>query len=589
MRFAGGLSAVLFGTAIIIGQPLIATALKPDEIYPIAEKITVRIEGANNGSGVIIEQQGNTYTVLTNLHVVDQKGIYTVYTPDGKKCCTINSTQVTPLPNVDLAIFQFTSNQNYRVAQKGDSDQVTGSKIVYIAGYPVQIPGVPKGSFNFLSGQISSRIQNPQKGYALAYTVQAFTGMSGGPILDEEGKLVGIHGNAGTDPVTGGTATLGIPLKTYLSLAPSAKPPTITSPPVNSSTKFSLAKTLTGHSTKVIKDDIFSYIEGGVYSVAISPDGRTLASGSNDKTIKIWNLTTGQEIHTLKGHSAGVYSVAISPDGRTLASGSNDKTIKIWNLTTGQEIHTLKGHSAGVRSVAISPDGRTLASGSNDKTIKIWNLTTGQEIHTLKGHSAGVRSVAISPDGRTLASGSNDKTIKIWNLTTGQEIRTLNGHSAEVSSVAFSPDGRTLASGSRNDNDTIKIWNFTTGQEISTLKKNGYYGVNSVAFSPDGRTLASGSYDTTITIWNLATGQVIRTLLDIAHHVYPVAFSPDGKTLASGNFDKTIKIWNLTTGQEINTLNGHSGNVNSVTFSPDGRTLASGSFDATIKIWRLSE
>ncbi len=259
MRFAGGLSAVLFGTAIVIGQPLIAAALKSDEIYTIAEKITVRIEGANNGSGVIIEQQGNTYTVLTNLHVVNQKGSYTVYTPDGKKCCTINRTQVTPLPNVDLAIFQFTSNGNYSVAEKGDSE-VRGGKPVYIAGYPVQIPGFPKGSFNFLSGQISSSsIPNPQKGYALAYTVQAFKGMSGGPILDEEGKLVGIHGNAATDLDAGGTATLGIPLKTYLSLAPSVKTPAITSPPINSSTKFTLAKTLIGHSTKVTDTLPISY------------------------------------------------------------------------------------------------------------------------------------------------------------------------------------------------------------------------------------------------------------------------------------------------------------------------------------------
>lgn len=223
MRFAGELTAVLFGTAIIIGQPLIAAALKPEEIYPIAQKITVRIDGAGKGSGVIIERQGNTYTVLTNLHVVDQKGSYTVYTPDGKKCCTINRTQVTPLPNeVDLATFQFTSNENYRVAEEGD--QVRGGKSIYIAGYPVQTSGFPKGNINVLFGQISSLIPNPQKGYALVYSVQALKGMSGGPILDEEGKLVGIHGNAGTDPDTGGTATLGIPLKTYLSLAPSVKP-----------------------------------------------------------------------------------------------------------------------------------------------------------------------------------------------------------------------------------------------------------------------------------------------------------------------------------------------------------------------------
>ena len=191
--------------------------------------------------------------------------------------------------------------------------------------------------------------------------------------------------------------------------------------PISVITSLSFLKTtLTGHSNSVS-------------SVAISPDGQTLASGSSDNTIKIWNLSTGQEIRTLMGHSYGVWSVAISPDGQTLASGSGDNTIKIWNLSTGQEIRTLTGHSYGVSFVAISPDGRTLASCSGDRadnTIKIWNLSTGQEIRTLTGHSYGVTSVAISPDGQTLASGSGgsaDNTIKIWNLSTGQEIRTLSG------------------------------------------------------------------------------------------------------------------------------------------------------------------
>ncbi|MBD0303448.1 MAG: serine/threonine protein kinase [Tolypothrix sp. T3-bin4] len=192
-----------------------------------------------------------------------------------------------------------------------------------------------------------------------------------------------------------------------------------------------------------------------VCSIAISPDGETLASGSRDNTIKLWNLATGREISTLNGHSGLVYSIAFSPDGETLASGS-DNTIKLWNLATGREIRTLKGHSNSVFSVAISPDGMTLAGGSDNKTIKLWNLATKQEICTLKGHSDWVWSVAISPDGQTLASGSADKTIKLWNLTTGQEIYTLKRHSKSVYSVAFSPDGMTLASGSADN--TISIW-----------------------------------------------------------------------------------------------------------------------------------
>ncbi|UNU23620.1 WD40 repeat domain-containing protein [Microcoleus vaginatus] len=329
---------------------------------------------------------------------------------------------------------------------------------------------------------------------------------------------------------------------------------------------------LTGHSSDV-------------YSVSFSPDGKTLASGSLDKTIKLWNLATGREIRTLKGHSSEVYSVSFSPDGKTLASGSWDKTIKLWNLTTEREICTLKGHSSDVVSVSFSPDGKTLASGSEDKTIKLWNLATGREIRTLKGHSSEVYSVSFSPDGKTLASGSWDKTIKLWNLATGREIRTLKGYSSYVVSVSFSPDGKTLASGSLDK--TIKLWNLATGREIRTLKGHSSY-VVSVSFSPDGKTLASGSDDNTIKLWKLATGREIRTLKGHSSYVMSVSFSPDGKTLASGSLDKTIKLWNLATGREIRTLKGHSSDVMSVSFSPDGKTLASGSLDNTIKLWKLA-
>ncbi|MBG1266854.1 WD40 repeat domain-containing protein, partial [Nostoc sp. WHI] len=208
--------------------------------------------------------------------------------------------------------------------------------------------------------------------------------------------------------------------------------------------------------------------DGFVRSVSFSADGKTLASGSDDNTIKLWNLETGKEIRTLKGHDGIVLSVSFSADGKTLASGSDDKMIKLWNLETGKEIRTFKGHDGFVHSVNFSADGKTLASGSKDKTIKLWNLETGKEIRTLKGHDGFVSSVSFSADGKTLASGSDDKTIKLWNLETGKEIRTLKGHDRSVYSVSFSADGKTLASGS--DDKTIKLWNLETGKEIRTLK-----------------------------------------------------------------------------------------------------------------------
>ncbi len=303
------------------------------------------------------------------------------------------------------------------------------------------------------------------------------------------------------------------------------QPPVI--PNINPSVS-PLDKTLTGHSETV-------------FSVAYSPDGRYLASGSKDKTIKIWEVATGKGLRTLTGHSGVVLSVAYSPDGRYLASGSQDKTIKIWEVATGK-VRTLTGHYMTFWSVAYSPDGRYLASGSSDKTIKIWEVATGKELRTLTGHSMTVWSVAYSPDGRYLASGSLDKTIKIWEVATETELRTLTGHSHAVLSVAYSPDGRYLASGIGDG--AIKIWEVATVRELRTPTRHSEV-VRSVAYSPDGRYLASGSQDKTIKIWEVATGNELRTLTGHSETVFSVAYSPDGRYLASGSVDKTIKIWRV--------------------------------------------
>ncbi|WPJ63597.1 hypothetical protein SMAC4_13655 [Sordaria macrospora] len=321
---------------------------------------------------------------------------------------------------------------------------------------------------------------------------------------------------------------------------------------------------------------------GDVYSVAFSPDGQRLASGSEDETIKIWDPASGSCLQTLKGHSGDVRSVAFSPDGQRLASGSWDETIKIWDPASGSCLQTLKGHSGWVYSVAFSRDGQRLASGSEDETIKIWDPASGSCLQTLKGHSGDVRSVAFSPDGQRLASGSYDGTIKIWDPASGSCLQTLKGHSGWVYSVAFSRDGQRLASGS--EDETIKIWDPASGSCLQTLKGHSGW-VYSVAFSRDGQRLASGSEDETIKIWDPASGSCLQTLEGHSGDVYSVAFSRDGQRLASGSYDGTIKIWDPASGSCLQTLEGHSGDVHSVAFSPDGQRLASGSYDGTIKIW----
>jgi WD40 repeat protein len=310
---------------------------------------------------------------------------------------------------------------------------------------------------------------------------------------------------------------------------------------------------------------------------------------ASDDDIPPYNMPLPNKVlHILRRHEDWVNSVAFNPDGRILASASEDRTIKLLDVTTGEELRTLKkgwwqkGHLAPVRTVAFSPDGRILASGSDDNTIKLWNVRTGKLIRNLQEKGFGVNSIAFSPDGRTLATGTDSSTITLWDVKTGSKSRTLKGHQGEIKSVAFSPDGQTLASGSVDK--TIKLWEFSTGIPLHTLKWH-FDAVNYIAFSPDGRKLASASNDKTIKLWEVNTGGKLHTLIGHRQAVFSLAFSPDGYILASGSGDDTINLWELSTGNKLRTLQGHDCIINSVVFSPSGRTLASASNDKTIKLW----
>ena len=293
--------------------------------------------------------------------------------------------------------------------------------------------------------------------------------------------------------------------------------------------------------------------------------------------------TTAQLKATLEGHTDLVWSVAFSPNGQTLASGSQDRTIRLWNLNNGNLKRTLTGHRDAVNSIAFSPDGRTLASGSWDGTIRLWNPNNGNLKRTLTGHTDGISSVAFSPDGQTLASASGDRTIRLWNPNNGNLKRTLTGHTDGISSVAFSPDGQALASGSPDQ--TIRLWNPNNGKHIKTL--TGHTGdIPRMMFSPDGRTLASGSRDQMVRLWNPNTGQHKRTLANQTGGANPVAFSPDGATLLIGG--RGISIWDTQTAQYKKPLTGDIGDVLSVVFSSDGQMVASGSVDSKVRLWEYN-
>jgi WD40 repeat protein len=328
--------------------------------------------------------------------------------------------------------------------------------------------------------------------------------------------------------------------------------------------------------------------------VAFSPDGKIFASGSSDQTIKLWDIATGAELRTLRGHTYSVLSVAFSPDGKLLASGSVDNMIKLWDVLTGQVRLTLPGHRNQVNSVVFSPDGQILASGSADGLVKLWNVSTGQELRTLvnkserprgpANHPPNVNSIAFSPDGKLLVSGGDEYTIKLWNVSTGEVLHSMKDHSYGVNAVAFGPDGQTVVSGSFQE---ITVWDAGTGQELRKLKGQSSY-INAVKFSPDGKTLASANYTGTIKLWDMNRGAEIRTLTGHASEVSSVSFSPDGQTLVSGSSDGTIKLWTLGTGVVQRTFEGHSGGVFSAQFSRGGKTLFAGSTDRAVKLWDLS-
>jgi WD40 repeat protein len=566
-QFSSGLLAALISQATVaVVQPSIAVAQSAAQVNSIAKQITVLIEGpAANGSGIIVNREGNIYRILTAAHVVrDLHPTEEAYVITGdRQRYQMNTSTIKTLPDADLAIVEFRSDRNYPIASLGDSDRATEGATVYVAGFPLPTEAIDHTVYNFVPGQISAKASEfLRDGYNLVYTNDTLPGMSGGPVLNERGEVIGVHGRADTTSLLSANNSdvyvrtgfgLGIPINTYkqelgISLvsqeesSPAIAPSSSPRNPENSSEtpkivayrspdNFSLVRSLGGDPNENL---------GAIHAVAISPDGRTLVTGNHDKTVRVWDLATGNLKHRLVGHQDLVTSVAISRDGQTLVSASQDKTIKIWNLATGELQRTLTGHTNSVTSVAMSPDGKTLVSGSADKTIKIWNLANGNPIETLTGHKALVRSVVISPDGKTLVSGSYDTTIKVWDLPSGQSKKTLTGHSSWVNAVAISPDGKTLVSGS--DDNTIKIWDFSSGQLKDTLKDHSRW-VNAVAISPDGKTLVSGSADNTIKIWDLASGELKRTLTGHDSRVNAVAISADGQTLVSGSSDLTLKIW----------------------------------------------
>jgi WD40 repeat protein len=292
----------------------------------------------------------------------------------------------------------------------------------------------------------------------------------------------------------------------------------------------------------------------------------------------------GGELHTFTGHEGGVKTIAYSPDGKFLLSGGEDQTLKLWDVASGKELRTFIGHRDAVTSVAFSPDGRLAVSGSSDSTLRLWEVASGHELQTTESLGWKVTSVAFSPDGKFVASAADDSQVKLWALPKLERMRTFTGHGWRVTSVAFSPDGNFSLSGS--EDDSLKLWDVAKGQEVRSFR-NGLANVTCVAFSPDGRFGLSGGRDKAVKLWNLTNGREVQRFEGHRQPVRSVAFTRDGRFAISASEDGTIKVWDLGTGKEFRTFSGHTATVTGIAMSPDGHNFASSSADGSVRIWQL--
>ncbi len=304
-----------------------------------------------------------------------------------------------------------------------------------------------------------------------------------------------------------------------------------------------------------------------VNSVAISADGRLVASGSQDATVKLWDVATGAEVRTIE-HGHWVEAVAFSPDSLHVASGGWDDTVRLWQIATGAEVQQFAA-GVPVQTLAFSPDGTLLVAAGARGTILMWDAASGDEVRQFSGHEGWVQSVAFSPDGAFMVSGGGDETARLWDPGTGAQVRQFSDHTSEVLSVAISPDGSQVASAAEYPDDTIRLWDATTASEEALIAVFG--NPSSMAYSPDGKYLASGANDFSVQLWDLATGAEIAGFVGDDFEINTVAMSRDGKYLASAWDGYTVRLWDVAA-----MLEGGSGAALALDGSVDHQTFTQG-------------
>ena len=363
---------------------------------------------------------------------------------------------------------------------------------------------------------------------------------------------------------------------------------------------FSLARTLhpgvsptrRGKPIKILED----CHDGAITSLALSVDGRIAVSGSDDYTLCVWNLESGECIKVLEGHKNAITSVALSADGRLAVSAGRDKTLRLWNLDSGECLKLLEveGYDGAINSLAMSADGRLAVSATNDNTLRVWNFDYsefGQE-----KHAGTVYFLALSADGRLAVSAGGDKTLRIWNPESGECLKVLAGHEGTITALLLSADGQFAISASNDTipskykyrfKSTLRVWNLESGECLKVLEADGLGMFTPIALSADGQLAVSASFDNTLRVWNLESGECLKVLEGHEGKITSLVLSADGQLAVSASFDKTLRIWNLESGECLKVLEGHEGEITSLVLSADGQLAVSASFDNTLRVWNL--